>query len=154
MPTIHNTLELDAAPADAFDLMADYERYPEWVGIVADVRLVEGDGIREGAEYEEISEIGPTRSTSRWRVVEFDRPNRQVHRGEVPFGHVELTIETRPDGHGGTILEHTVDLTAFPRFRPLGWLLERLLLVRIFRADMEESLAAFADLVETNGHEG
>lgn len=153
MPTIHNTLELDASPADAFDLMADYERYPEWVEVVEEARLVEGERIEAGAEYEEVSALGPTRSTSRWRVVEFDPPTRQVHRGDMPFGPLELTIETRPDGTGGTVLEHTVELTAFPRFRPLGRLLERLVLVRTFEADMAASLEAFAELLETNGHE-
>lgn len=148
MATIHNTIELRAPPGVVFDHMADYERYPEWVAIVEEARLVGGEQIETGAEYEEVSTFGPFRSTSYWRVTEFDPPYRQVHEGRLPFGPVELTIETRPDGNGGTVLEHTVVLTAFPRFRPLGRLLERLVLVRTFESDMEESLDAFTDLVE------
>ena len=151
MPTIHNTIEIRAPPEEVFDLMADYERYPEWVAIVEETSLVSGDQIQAGAEYEEVSHLGPKRSTSRWRVTEFAPPHRQVHVGHLPFGPVELTIETRSDGDGGTILDHTVELTAFPRVRPLGWLLERLVLVRTFEADMDESLAAFAELVEAEG---
>lgn len=149
MPTIHNTISVAAPPEAVFDLMADYERYPEWVSIVEEARLVTGERIEDGAEYEEVSTLGPKRSTSRWRVTEFDPPERQVHLGELPFGPVELTIRTRPDGNGGTTLDHTVELTAFPRFRPLGRLLERLVLVRAFEGDMEESLTAFSELVET-----
>lgn len=150
MPTIHNRRTLDAPPEAVFDLMADYERYPEWVAIVEKARLVEGDRIEAGAVYEEESPLGPIPTTSRWRVIEFDPPRRQVHVGELPFGPVELTIETRPDGEGGTILDHTVELTALPRFRPLGWLLEHLVLVRVFEGDMEESLDAFTELVESD----
>lgn len=80
-------------------------------------------------------------------MTEFDRPRWQVHLGQLPFGPVELTIETQPDGEGGTLLNHTVEITVIPRFRPLGWVLERLVLIRIFRSDMEQSLAAFVDLV-------
>lgn len=132
--------------------MADYERYPEWVAIVEEATLVKGDAIQEGAEYEEVSPLGPFTSTSHWRVTEFDPPRRQIHVGQLPFGPVELTIETRPDGDGGTILDHAVELTAFPRFRPLGWMLERLVLARKFGSDMEESLATFADLVDAEPH--
>lgn len=151
MPTIHNRLHLDAPPEVVFDLMADYERYPDWVAIVEEATLVKGDEIREGAEYEEVSPLGPFDSTSHWRVTEFDPPRRQAHVGQLPFGPVELTIETRPDDQGGTILDHTVELTAFPRVRPVGWLLERLVLVRTFASDMEESLDAFAELVQEEG---
>lgn len=148
MPKIHNRLTLDAPPDVVFDLMADYERYPEWVAIVEEATLVKGDEIEAGAEYEEVSPLGPFRSTSHWRVTEFDPPEWQVHRGELPFGPVELRIETRPDGDGGTILDHTVELTALPRLRPLGRLLERLVLVRTFESDMEQSLGTFAELVD------
>jgi uncharacterized protein YndB with AHSA1/START domain len=149
MPKIHNTIELRAPPEIVFALMADYERYPEWVSIVEEARLVAGERIEAGAEYEEVSRLGPKRSVSRWRVTAFDPPNEQVHLGRLPFGPVELTIQTRPNGNGGTVLDHTVELTAFPRIRPLGWLLERLVLVRTFESDMKESLAAFATLAET-----
>lgn len=148
MPTIRNTLHLDAPPDRVFDLMADHERYPDWVAIVEESRLVEGDRVEAGAVYEEESDLGPFRSTSRWEVTEFEPPRRQVHVGELPFGPVELTITFEPDGDGGTRLEHVVELTAFPRVRPLGWLLERLVLVRTFESDMEESLEAFETLVE------
>lgn len=153
MPEIYNSLRLDAPPEVVFDLMADYNRYPEWVAIVDEAKLVKGDQIQEGAEYEEVSPLGPFESTSRWRVTEFDPPRLQVHLGELPFGPVKLTIQTEPDGEGGTFLGHTVEITAFPRFRPLGWVLERLVLVRKFDADMKESLDSFAELVdaETSG---
>lgn len=124
-----------------------FRAVPRGVAIVEEATLVKGPEIEEGAEYEEGSPLGPFDSKSHWRVTEFDPPRRQVHVDHLPFGPVELTIETRPDGDGGTILDHTVELTAFPRVRPLGWLLERVVLVRTFASDMEESLAAFAELV-------
>lgn len=147
MPRIRNERSLEAPPEEVFDLMADHERYPEWVAIVEEARLVEGDRIEAGAVYEEESDLGPFRSTSRWEVTKFEPPRRQVHVGELPFGPVELTITTEPDGDGGTRLEHVVELTAFPRLRPLGWVLERLFLVRSFEEDMDESLDTFARIV-------
>ncbi len=151
MPTVHNSLDINAPPEEVFALMADYERYPEWVVIVEEARLVEGQQIEAGAAYEEVSKLGPKRSTSRWQVTKFEPPHKQIHVGQLPFGPVELTIETRPNGDGGTILDHTVEITAFPHFRPLGWFLERLLLVRVFERDMAASLDRFAELIETDG---
>lgn len=148
MPTIHNRRTIRASPEEVFDLMADYERYPDWVSIVEEARLVAGDRMGVDAEYEEVSRLGPIRLTSTWRTTAFDRPNRQVHRGRLPFGPVELTIETRPDGDGGTTLDHRVELTALPRLRPLGRVLEWVVLVRSFERDMADSLDAFTELVE------
>ena len=149
-PIIHNTRTIDAPVEEVFDRMADYERYPDWVAIVEEARLVSGDRIEVGAEYEEVSYFGPKRSVSTWRVTEFDPPTRQVHEGNLPFGPITLTIETRPDGDGGTVLDHTVEITAFPRFRPLGWLLERLVLVRTFEGDMGRSLDTFVEMATTS----
>ena len=147
MPTIHNTLALPAAPEVVFDLMADPRRYPQWVAIVEDAALVTGDEIEEGAEYTEVSPLGPIRSTSHWRVTTFDRPHRQVHAGRLPFGPVERTIDIQPDGEG-TRLNHTVEITALPQFRPLGRVLERLLLVGPLENDLTKSLVTFAKLAE------
>lgn len=148
MATIHNTIELQAPPEVVFDLMADCERYPDWVATVEDARMTMGDRIEAGTEYEEVRTVGPIRTTSHWQVTTFDRPHRQVHIGLLPFGAVELTIETEARDDGGTRLDHTVELTAIPRFRPLGWVFEHLFLVRIFERDITESLATFTALVD------
>lgn len=148
MTTIHNRVELEASPGKVFELMADHTRYPDWLTVTDEVRLVTGDHLRAGTEYEEISQFGPKRVRSRWRVTEFEPPRRQVHRGELPFGPLEVRIEIEPDGEGGALLDHTVKLTALPRFRPLGWLLERLILGRRFDAEMKESLGRFTEMIE------
>ncbi len=150
MPIIENTIEIKAKPSDVFDLMADHTRYPEWVEIVDEAELVRGEKIEEGAEYEEISMMGPKKSVSKWRVEEFNPPNRQVHIGELPFGTVILSIKTEPNGDEGTTLHHTVEINAFPWLRPLGWLVERLFLVRKFRKDMVKSLDNFKEIAESN----
>jgi hypothetical protein len=103
-----------APPAQLWELVSDTSRNPEWVEATAAVIRSDGPA-RQGSTYDEINPImGPFRAKTRWTVIEFDPPNRQVHRSEdVPFARETLVIiDLAPSGDGSKV---TVTLRASGR---------------------------------------
>lgn len=108
-----------AAPERLWELVSDTSRYAEWVAGTAVVTRTDGPA-REGSTYDEINPIvGPWRAKTRWTVIEFDPPRRQVHRGEdVPLASEFLVIiEIVPSGDGS---EATFTLRAKSSLGMLG----------------------------------
>ena len=108
-----------APPAQLWELVCDSGRYPDWVAGTAAVTRSDGP-THQGSTYEEINPImGPWRVKTRWTVIEFDPPHRQVHRSEdVPFAREFLVItDLVPSGDGSEV---TVTLRAHPSLGALG----------------------------------
>jgi carbon monoxide dehydrogenase subunit G len=108
-----------AAPEQLWKLVSDTSRYAEWVAGTAAVPRTDGPA-REGSTYDEINPVvGPWRAKTRWTVIEFDPPRRQVHRTEdIPFASEFLVIiEIVPSGDGGEV---TVTLRAKSSLGVLG----------------------------------
>jgi len=108
-----------APPAKLWELICDTSRFPEWVAGTAAVTRTDGPA-REGSTYDEINPMmGPWRAKTRWTVIEFDPPNRQVHRSEdAPFASEFLVIiAVAPSGDGSEV---TITLRASPSLGPLG----------------------------------
>jgi uncharacterized protein YndB with AHSA1/START domain len=94
-----------APPERLWELVSNTDRYAEWVQGTAAVLRPSGPA-RLGTTYEEINPIaGPWRAKTRWTVVEFDPPHRQVHRSEdIPIASEFLVvIEVAPSGDGSEI---------------------------------------------------
>jgi hypothetical protein len=92
-------------PAQLWELICDTTRYPEWVAATTAVTRSDGPA-RQGSTYDEINPImGPWRAKTRWTVIQFDPPNRMVHRSEdVPFASEFLIIiDLVPSGHGSKV---------------------------------------------------
>jgi hypothetical protein len=97
--------------AQLWELVSDTSRNAEWVEGAAAVTRTDGPA-RQGSTYDEINPImGPFRAKTRWTVIEFDPPRRQVHRSEdVPFASETLMIlDLTPSGDGSEV---TVTLRA------------------------------------------
>src|SRR5579884_2108252 len=108
-----------APPERLWELVSDTSRYAEWVAGTAAVTRTDGPA-REGSTYDEINPIvRPWRAKTRWTVVEFAPPRRQVHRSEnIPFASEFLVIiELAPSGDGS---EATFTLQAKPSLGVLG----------------------------------
>jgi uncharacterized protein YndB with AHSA1/START domain len=106
-------------PAKLWELVSDTSRNPEWVEATAAVPRTDGPA-RLGSTYDEINPImGPWRARTRWTVIEFDPPRRQVHRSQdVPFASESLVIiDLAPSGDGSQV---TVTLRQRPSLGPLG----------------------------------
>lgn len=109
-----------------WDVFSDTSRYPEWVeGTLAVIRT---DGPASlGSTYDEINRAGPIRFNSRWKVLEYEPPRRQVHRDEtLPFTRFfDVVFEAAPAGSTQTTL--TLTLVGESRRGPFGVLVLRLL---------------------------
>ena len=133
-----------AQPAKLWELVCDTSRYPEWVAATAAVTRSDGPA-REDSTYEEINPImGPWRAKTRWTVIEFDPPNRMVHRSEdVPFASEYLIIiDLAPSGDGSEV---TLTLRVRPSLGALGASVLRLLKSQT-RKDNERSVRGLATL--------
>jgi len=88
--------------------------------------------------------MGPWRAKTRWTVIEFDPPHRQVHRSEgVPFTSESLVIiDLAPSGDGSEV---TVTLRQRPSLGPLGTSVLGLLKSQM-RKDNERSVQKLAEL--------
>jgi hypothetical protein len=109
-----------------WDVFSDTSRYPEWVEGTLEVTRSDGPA-RLGSTYDEINKGGLIRFTSRWKVVEYDPPRRQVHRDvTLPFTRFfDLVFETAPAGSDRTTF--TLTLLCESRRGPFGALVVRVL---------------------------
>jgi hypothetical protein len=105
--------------------LGEMERYVEWGSWVHAVRRVDRPaGL--GAAYDERSRLLlPIATPSRWRIVEFDAPRRQVHRAESAAlaAAFDRVFELSADGGDGTWL--TLMLRYRPALGPLGRAVDR-----------------------------
>lgn len=108
-------------------VLCDIERYTEWAPWTLHARRVDRPaGL--GVAYEEHGRLlSPLVGPSRWRIVEFDVPRRQVHRAEAVWLAVafDRVFELDSDGDGGTWL--TLSLRYRPSLGLAGRALDRAL---------------------------
>jgi carbon monoxide dehydrogenase subunit G len=91
-----------APPERVWELASDTSRYADWVEGTDAVTRTDGPA-REGSTYDERNTIlGPWKVSTRWRVVEFDPPRRQVHvSGDIPLAReFSVVMEVAPEGEG------------------------------------------------------
>jgi hypothetical protein len=139
---------ISASPRDVWRVLGAIERYAEWGPWTLHARPLDRPaGL--GAVYEEHGRVlSPLIGLSRWRIVEFDPPRRQVHRAEAVRLAVafERIFELAPDGEGGTWL------TLVVRYRPaLGWVgqgMDRALLRRLQSRRVPRALEGIARLAQ------
>jgi carbon monoxide dehydrogenase subunit G len=134
-----------AAPERVWDIICDTTRYAEWVERTDEVPRSVGPA-REDSVYEEINPVlGAWKARTRWTVVEFAPPRRQVHTSEdVPLARrFDVMIELQPEG---TATRMTLTLRATPALGPVGFLFERLMRGRVER-DTRKTVENLVDLV-------
>ncbi len=133
-----------APPERLWELVSDTSRYAEWVAGTAAVSRTDGPA-RQGSTYDEINPIvGPWRAKTRWTVVEFDPPHRQVHRtDDIPLASEFLVmIDLAPSGDGSEV---TITLRAKSSLGALGASTLRVLKSQT-RKDNERTVRNLAEL--------
>jgi NAD(P)-dependent dehydrogenase (short-subunit alcohol dehydrogenase family)/uncharacterized protein YndB with AHSA1/START domain len=97
-----NRIHIDAPPSSVFAVLADAERYPEWVVGAAEVRDQEGNFPEPGSRFHHSVKVGLLRLKDHTEVVELDPPSRIVLEAKArPLGTARISIEL--DGaEGGT----------------------------------------------------
>jgi coenzyme Q-binding protein COQ10 len=114
MPSFRTTRRVPHTPERMFDLVADVERYPEFLPLCTGLRVrkrqpgPEGEGTEllvaeMSVGYKAISETFTTKVT-------LDRPKLDIHVSYVdgPFKYLENRWSFRPDGEGSRV-EFAID---------------------------------------------
>lgn len=123
------SIHIDAPPEVVFDLVADAPRIPEYVKFVRDVFDVTPGPVRAGTTLKEHAKPGPFPVITNWRIDRFNRPEQQVWVGHQADMEMTLTKYMSAED-GGTRYRQVMEYRMLPRFRPLGWLLEKLVVAR------------------------
>lgn len=146
MGHVEMTSVLDAPPETVFDFVCDIDRWPEWDAFAEEIVEASDRPLVAGSTYVERD----GKDVSHWRVVEFDRPRRQVHVGKVPFlGEVVVEMDLQPTGDGRTSFHHVVRYAVMPRLRPAGWLVEKVYVDGYARRGMARTHADAKRLIAT-----
>ena len=147
MPEVRITKYIEASPAQVWNTISDIERAPEWVTVMKELISTTENPVTEGTVYRELSKVGPKQSETSWTVTVFNPPEEQVHQSRESDMHIDLTMQVAPDGQGTRLL-HQTRYTMAPHFRPLGWLLEQLIVKRTMSREMHQSVDTLQNLVE------
>ncbi len=107
-----NRRDIPAPPAQVWAVLADAEKYCDWVVGTKDVRGVEGAWPTKGARFHHTVGIWPLHLRDNTQVLEVDEPRRLVLQARVrPLGHARIEFELL-DAPGGTELVMTEEPTA------------------------------------------
>lgn len=107
MPSFRTTRRVPHGPQEMFDLVADVERYPEFLPLCTGLRVLRRQ--QESEERESLvaeMSIGYKSIAERFTTkVVLDRANRVIHVSYIdgPFKYLENRWEFRPDGEGCTV---------------------------------------------------
>jgi hypothetical protein len=139
-------VDVAATQEQVWEMARDTSRYADWVE--STVKVIRADGpTAPGTTYDELTRVGgPWKTTTHWRVAEFNAPTRQIHEGTglVTARGLKLVMETEPSGTG---TRFTMTLSYTPRFGVAGAALDRVVGGSVTRAQ-QRSAQAFAGIVE------
>jgi len=148
VPMIEKTIEIDVPYEEVYEFVAnDVQRLPEFVPIVKDVFEVSPGPIGEGTTFKEHTVIGPMKRVSNWRVAELEPPKRVLWVGHQSDMEMTLTKHVSPAARGA-IYSQVFEYRMYPSFRPLGWLLEKLIVHRQMSAVLDEVVSRIKEIIE------
>lgn len=144
---IERTTDIEAPPEQVWDLVNDFDRMTEWVTFADELTYLSDGAVGEGTVYRETGGVGPMGGESEWEITAFEPLERQVHVGDLGIMEPVLTM-TFDAIDGGTRFGQSIELVALPGIRPVGWLLERIVIVRVMGSGLEETQANLKRLAE------
>ena len=96
-----NTREMRVGPEQVWAVLADPEKYCEWVVGAKEVRSSEGNWPAKGARFHHTVGIWPLHIRDHTSVVESDRPRRLVLQAKLrPIGFARIQLELSPSPMG------------------------------------------------------
>lgn len=85
---------------DTFEYMADFTTAGEWDANTTSSECVNGDPLREGAEYRVVTEFGGREFTLTYRTTEFNPHERVVLKSGTGMAEIEDVITFAAKGDG------------------------------------------------------
>ena len=119
-----NRVHIEASPERVFAVLAEAERYPDWVvGPGGTVRADE-DFPAPGSRFRHRVGLGPLALTDTTEVLEAEAPRRLLLKAKArPLGTARVTLELKPSAGGTDVLMEEVagdKLSALAASNPLG----------------------------------
>jgi polyketide cyclase/dehydrase/lipid transport protein len=141
---VRDRRRIAASPREVWRVLSEFERYAEWGAWTRAVQRVDRPAGLGAAYHEHSRLLAPMVVASRWRIIEFDPPRRQVHRAEsAPLAaRFDRVFELASDGMGGTWL------TLGVRYRPALGIAGRLVDRVALRAVQARRLAHTLESIE------
>lgn len=147
MPRVRESIGIDRPRKELWNIVSDFDRMTEWVSFADELTYLSDGPVGKGTIYRETGGVGPISSESEWEITAFRPPERQVHVGDLGIMEPELTM-TFDERSGGTWFTQELAFRALPRLRPVGWLLERLFVVRSMQSGLRETQRNLKALAE------
>ena len=147
MAKVANSTHIDADPQKVWAFINNLNRKHEYVQFVSEVFNISNEPINEGTVYQERARFGPKESVSEWKIIQFVPPTHQVQQSQSKEMNATFTADLQPEG-SGTRLSVEMSVNLLPVLRPVGWLLEQLIVRRKMQIDVEQSLKVLKKLIE------
>lgn len=111
-----NAVVIEAQPEDVFAVLADPERYAEWVVGTADTSGIDGVWPAPGARLRYRVGVGRVGFSDVTEVVEARQPDRIVLRARMrPFGTTEIELALTPEPRGTRLVMREEPASGFVR---------------------------------------
>ncbi|MDX1691604.1 MAG: SRPBCC family protein [Acidimicrobiia bacterium] len=137
---VEHSIVIDAPIEFCWEVLSDPQVYVEAIDWVYEARVEGGDELGPGTAYVERAKPGPKTGTYRWDITAWDPPHRQVH--SHSGGELEGDLELRFEALDGTTTRYTQHMAfrAMPKFRPLGFIVERLVMKPSMEKDFRQMI--------------
>lgn len=150
MPKIEIEKTIHASQKQVWEFISDIKQAPEWVVVMNTLVETTDNPVRKDSVYRENSKIGPKESETEWRIIHFDEPHVQIHECNEPDFKAKLTMRVEDNRDGTSTLFHITEYQLMPKFRPLGWLLETLLVKKLMVRNLNETVENCKRMIEKN----
>lgn len=117
-----NVIHIEAPPQAVYDILADADRYPDWVMGAKRIRRTDPEWPKPGATFAHALGAGPLEVKDTTTVVEAEEPRRIVLRARArPIGiaHVELNLTPEDGGTRVEMIERPVEPRILRHVGPL-----------------------------------
>jgi hypothetical protein len=137
---VRGSVEIDAPVDVVWDVVNDPATYVEGIDWVYEAWFETEGSARQGSVYVERAKPGPREGLYRWVLTTFEPPRRAIHAHRGSEMDVDLEVLVEPLGSGRTRYTQEMRFRALPRFRPIGWIVERAVLRPKIRRDFDEMI--------------
>ena len=130
---------INAPVETVWNSLHDIARTPEWVVGLEKAEITTSGPPGEGTIYMDYNRLGPFLQVSPWHITTFEPMRQQVHESHSKTIPSRLTLNLAPAA-GGTHLQFIMEFQFLPQLRPVGQLLENLLLKRMISQIIHQNL--------------
>lgn len=146
---VERSIIIDAPVEFTWEVLNDPKVYEAAIDWVYEAHTEGGGTLGPDGAYVERAKPGIKENTYRWEVTEWDPPRRTVHTHSSGEMEADLELRFEPADDSSTRYTQKMEFRALPGFRPLGFILERLVMKRQMARDFEQMiLPNYKEIVE------